>query len=145
MNTHAADTLPERPRIQRPAAYIVNLSPLSSPGTHWVCFFFPVTGLPEYFDTFSFDIPSYFWNFIGQRYKHNTKIVQYPLNTTCGQHVIYYIYQRCKNISMEAILDGYNSTDLFLNDVLVNQIVNQNFGLCLSLVNEKFINEQITV
>ena len=143
MNTYAADTLPDKPRLHRPAAYIANLSPLSSPGTHWVCFFFPVTGIPEYFDTFSLDIPSPFCDFIGQPYKQNTKIIQSPLNTTCGQHVIYYIYQRCRNISMEKILDKYSITDLHLNDVLVNQIVNQNFGLQLPLVNEEFINEQL--
>jgi hypothetical protein len=143
VNTYAADTLPVNPRLQRPASYVTNLSPLNSPGTHWVCFFFPLNGLPEYFDTFALDVPLAFREFMGTSYKHNNNIIQNPFSTACGQHVIYYIWQRCKNIPMEQILNLYSKNDLLLNDVVVNHILNINFGLQLNIINKEFINEQI--
>ena len=139
INTFAADTLPRYPRLQKPASYIVNLSTSKSKGSHWVCFFFPVHGLPEYFDTFALDVPFYFKDFIGQTYKLSNNIVQSPLTTTCGQHVIFYILLRCLGMSMEQILTLYNQKDLLSNDIAVNNIINKTFGLKLPIINKQFL------
>lgn len=145
VNTYAADTIPKEPRSLKPASYIANLSPLHSTGTHWVCFFFPITGLTEYFDTFGLDIPFHFLDFVGLSYKQNHNILQNPFATTCGQHVIFYILMRCHGMSMEQILNIYSKENLLVNDVCVNQILNQNFGVQLPIINEQFIGEKLSL
>ena len=145
VSTYAADTLPEKPRLLKPSSYIVNLSPLGSTGSHWVCFFFPPTGLAEYFDTFALDVPYYFRDFIGPSFKQNNNILQNPFTTTCGQHVIFFIWLRCQGMSMEQILNLYSKDHLLLNDVAVNHILNQNFGLQLEIINEQFLNDKISL
>lgn len=139
MNTYSLDTLPEKPYYYRPIAYIANLSSLDSKGTHWICLFFPINDVPEYFDTFHLDVPIPFQQFMGKKYKRNINIIQHPFSTSCGQHVIYYIWQRCRNKSMEDIMKLYSPKNLLLNDELVNRIVNKNFGLNLSIIDETYL------
>jgi len=138
-NTYAANTLPDKPVASRPVAYVVNLSPLEKIGSHWICMYFPKVGLPEYFDTFVSEVPSHFEKFMGEEYKRNLGIVQHPLTTSCGQHVIFYIFQRCNNKTMEQILAEYSDRNLLTNDVNVTLMVNKNFRLDLKLIDFEFL------
>jgi hypothetical protein len=140
VNTYAANTLPYEPGSYRPSAYVVNLSPLQTVGSHWICMYFPVIGDPEYFDTFASEIPAHFRQFMGPFIIKNNVSVQHPFSTACGQHVIFYIWQRCRNKSITQIMDLYSNSNLLLNDVMVTLIVNKNFGLNLQIIDDEFIN-----
>ena len=145
VSTHAADSLPLGPRVDKPCAYIANTANWDQQGEHWVCFFFPKKGLPEYFDSFALDIPRHFANFLGSHFKQNHHIVQHPFSTACGQHVIYYIWQRCRGLCMEQILSLYTKNDYLINDVFVNQMIQQAFGVNLNVIDTRFINEQLNL
>ena len=76
---------------------------------------------------------------MGGVYKRNLNIIQHPLTTTCGQHVIFYIFQRCKNETMEQIMSCYNERNILLNDVEITRMVNKNFQLDLKIIDIGFL------
>jgi len=47
---YSVDTLPKQ--VEYPAALIVNLSPSTSPGTHWTAIYINKHGRGQYFDSF---------------------------------------------------------------------------------------------
>ena len=147
MNTYSADSLPSGPRLDRPCAYVANTADWNERGEHWVCFFFPKKGQPEYFDSFASEVPLKFRQFLGTKhlFKKNNVLVQHPMTSTCGQHVLYYIWQRCRGMTMEQILKLYSDSDYLLNDVMVNQIVKQNFALNVKVIDIQFINAQMSL
>lgn len=147
VNTYSADSLPPGPRLDKPCAYVANTANWNEHGEHWVCFFFPKKGLPEYFDSFGLDVPLSFREFLGSNYlfKKNNSMIQSPFTSTCGQHVIYYIWQRCRGMTMEQILKLYCDSDFLLNDVVVNALVKQNFALNVEVIDIKFIETQLSM
>lgn len=46
---------------------------------------------------------------------------------------------------MEQILKLYSDSDYLLNDVMVNQIVKQNFALNVKVIDIQFINAQMSL
>ena len=142
MSTHAADTLPTVPE-KRPLAYVANTHKRNQPGEHWVCFYFPVSGPREYFDSYGFEPTTSFAKFLGREYWYNKRFLQYPLSSSCGQYVIFFIFMRALGHSMETILKLFNERDLLANDLLINTIVEHNFNVDLDIFDSDFIGKQI--
>lgn len=101
--------------------------------------YFPISGYPEYFDTFVTEVPLIFEQFMGPIYVKNNNTIQHPVTTVCGQHVIFYILQRCRDKTMGQILKCYSTEKLLLNDIMVNKIVNMNFQSNLQIMNTDFL------
>ena len=93
--------------VSYPSSFVINLDPSYKPGSHWVAVYFDRNGVGEYFDSFS---------------HYNHMHVQKIYTTTCGQFVVFYIYQRSRGLMLEVILRKYFSThnklrtDLLLRD-----------------------------
>lgn len=81
--------------------YVVNTSPCSEEGTHWVVY----DNYNNYFfDSFGRPPQSYF-NISRMRYSR--KILQDDKNETCGFWCIYYIYKRNKHINLKRFLQKF--------------------------------------
>ena len=94
VSTHAADTLPNKPRTKLPSAYVINTLKRHQPGEHWVRIYFPITGPPEYYDSFGFSPREDFKKVLGEDYIYNKRFIQYPFSSVCGQNCMYFILRR---------------------------------------------------
>ena len=85
-----------------PSAYVFNLDLSYKPGSHWVAVYIDRKGRPEYFDSFGRPPPREIKDFLytyAESWKYNHKPVQELYSTTCGQFVVFYIYQRCSGFN----------------------------------------------
>ena len=90
-----------------PSAYVFNLDPSYKPGSHWVAVYIDRNGLPEYFDSFAHPPPREIKDFLytcAESWNYNHVPIQELYSTTCGQFVVFYIYQRCSGLTLESIL-----------------------------------------
>lgn len=142
----ASDQLPAS--IEKPGALIVNTEPSRLSGEHWVAIYIDKSGRGEYFDSFGRkpfvkDIVLFLdgqcpgWSF-------NEKRLQGGLTTVCGQYCIYYLYRRCRGLSMSNIVQ-YFSSDYDRNDYTVARFVARYFNITLpsSDSDAKFMFNQI--
>lgn len=146
----ASDTLPTScVRLQRPCSYICNLDPAHRSGSHWVAFYFPRQGPVEYFDSYGFDIPSLFNDFIGlnEVYTFNTCFLQHPLSAVCGQYCIFYVWQRgllsSPAATMNSVLSIFTPNEQYYNDSLVNTLVEEHFNVDLNVYDLAWQNKQL--
>ena len=112
-----ADKLPKR--FKKPALLIANTDPSTKKGSHWVAFYVPKSGKPEYFDSLG-RLPEKkeFLEFLkkhGKTFTHNKKRLQGTFSTTCGNYCGVYLYFKSKQISLKTFLRVF-SNNLQLND-----------------------------
>ena len=110
-----------------PLHTFLNLDPSYKPGSHWVAVYIDRKGRPEYFDSFGHPPPREIKDFLhtcAESWKHNHVPIQELYSTTCGQFVVFYIYQRCSGLTLESIIRKYfNPHAKLRNDVLVRDSV----------------------
>ena len=138
-----ADYVPTHPRRSKPCSYIANTDRGDQPGQHWVCMFFPINGLPEFFDSYGFPPQEEFLKILGNNYKYSKGFYQFPISSTCGQFCIFYIHQRCTGKSMEEIIALFTTSNLLENDVLINSTVEREFNVDLQIFDEPYIRSQL--
>lgn len=120
----SSDTLPPEAVSRRPCAYIANTAPAQNPGEHWVCFYFNKLPPHEYFDSYGGEPPKHFKHFLERNdFKRNTRLIQHPSTTVCGQYCLYFILMRSKGIPFESFVNNFSKTDLLNNDATVNRAV----------------------
>lgn len=142
--TFASDTLPKFPRQTKPCFYICNTKPRSTGGEHWICFYFPPNGSNEYFDSYGMVIPKIFKSFIGENFVSNSKFLQSPITTTCGQYCLLYIYLKCDgNLSMKQIVNLLSSWGDNIREITVNDLVEKIYGIDVNVIDLEFLTEQI--
>ncbi len=116
-----ADQLPPTV-LRRPRLYIVNTDVSSSPGKHWVTFYFPKRGPAEFFDPIGHEPEYYhrrFRNVLlanGSTYIYNGRRLQGVGSIVCGQFCLYYAYHRCNGSTMGTIVNQFSGTDLTYNN-----------------------------
>lgn len=129
----ASDQLP---RIVKgtPKLFIANTDVFRRPGTHWVAFYFPLNGLPEFFDSVGKPPNAYsiiLKNFIDRNapdgYWYCGQQIQ-GSDSTCGHFCLYYSLLRCRGIPLPVILQSFTQ-DLSYNDWLVKQFVAKQFDI----------------
>ena len=131
--------------FQKPASLIINCSPVSQPGSHWVALFLPANNQPlEYFDSIGRpplkrEIGTVIKN-NAIDWLHSNKRLQSPFATTCGQYCILYIQHRCRGESMQQFLNHFSKENLTDNDNLVTEIVNDLFKISLQPLDLSFFN-----
>lgn len=106
---------------------IVNLSPSSHPGSHWVVLFRSHKDSLEIFNSLGFDnvnhIKPYFKFNFRTHLSYNNSAVQLTTTATCGFYCIYFAIFRLLNLDQpfDEILDEIFSNDLLLNE---NKVTN---------------------
>ena len=100
------DLIPLYSLTQFPCVYVSNTDTHSYPGSHWVAFYHESPTHVEFFDsygqhpkTYGFDVP---YNFTSGDYSTNP--VQALYATTCGEHCIFYLFQRAHSIPLSTII-----------------------------------------
>ncbi len=101
--------------------YIANVGKKDTRGTHWVCIYFN-EACSEFFDPAGNHPLTYHraWHDMmlthSGKYKYNSKAVQAPLTSTCGQFTLYYLYNRHYGRSMESIVRSLENGSLYGNE-----------------------------
>ena len=126
-----------------PSAYVFNLDPSYKPGVHWVAVYIDRKGRPEYFDSFGRPPPGEIKDFLctyAESWNYNDVLVQELYSTTCGQFVVFYIYQRCSGLTLKSILRKYfNPQAKIMNDVLVRDFVKMHYQFSAKVMDPNFI------
>ena len=78
------------------------------------------------------------------QYSYNSRRVQHLFSTTCGQHCIYFISNRCKGMSYNNIMNTYNHEGYSKNDKMVKEFCKKKFGLDISKKVSDFLTRQIS-
>ncbi len=120
LGAFAADILPDT--IRKPACLIANTDILENPGKHWVAFYFPEKGIPEFFDSSGHD-PGFFgfdsWlKRQCKEYIYNRKMLQGRNSDVCGAYVLYYLFRRSRGVPMNVIAEDFGK-DLDTNDIKI--------------------------
>ena len=143
---YAIDTLPSHQSFRRPASFICNLDRSQRAGTHWVAFYFPRTGDPEFFDSYGRVPNKECEHFIrSQTYVYNCKFLQSPLSAVCGQYCLYNIWQRSLDRSMDESLQIFHEHDQLYNDNLVNTLIEIHFDVDLNVFDIPWQLKQMSV
>jgi len=101
--------------------FIFNTDPCRNEGEHWVALFVK-NKMAEYFDSFGMPpMNEELYNYIINSdcsLAYNTRVIQHPLSTRCGEYAVCFLKQRFKNTSTADILSQFSS-DLSMNDIFV--------------------------
>lgn len=143
------DKLPKK-ISQFPSTYIVNTDSSGQSGRHWVVFDFQSSYYAEFFDSYGNhpkNLANEFVTFLNQNakvWKFNQRILQGQFSSVCGQYCIYYLYHKCRNVSLSTILGDFTK-DTDVNDCLVNDFVNVRFQKNLAVFDFEFLVDQIAL
>ena len=75
-----------------------------------------------------------------ESWNNNDVPVQELYSTTCGQFVVFYIYQRCSSLTLKSILRKYfNPQAKIMNDVLVRDVVKMHYQFSAKVMDPNFI------
>jgi hypothetical protein len=118
-----SDMIPQA--FDLPAGFIINLSPSSHHGTHWIAIFISVHGSATYFC--SFGMPptvNTIKNFLRMSCKShvwNRQQLQKIKSDWCGAYAAAFLFYAFKGVSLDSFLKHFSS-NLFLNDMLISKM-----------------------
>lgn len=118
---YSIDELPEAVH-QRPFFMIVNTHSHNLPGEHWKVVFIDEKKNGEVFDPLALPtstLLSRWMNRFTRKWLVNDLTVQHPLSSTCGAHVLFYIFNRLQLRGMEDFLKHY-SLSFSLNERIIH-------------------------
>lgn len=110
------------PKCLIPGFFIWNNDLYTGTGEHWLAVFVSDAYKVEFFDSFGQPYQFYGWNILGD-VKYNKKSLQSPDSDVCGMYCIYFLYFRCRGLSMERIVADFSSNARH-NDEYVRQFMN---------------------
>lgn len=119
----ACDTIPTN--FSLPAAFIINLAPISDPGTHWVALYIDINGTCEYFDSYGLKPTNkyimYFIKFHCKSININNVQLQHINSRVCGMYSALYIVYKLKKKSMDEYCNKF-CKNTFVNDIVVQNL-----------------------
>ena len=140
---YAIDEMKLIETVSYPSSFVINLDPSYKPGSHWVAVYFDRNGIGEYVDSFAHYPPyevDHFLRSHAKGWQYNRMQVQELYTTTCGQFVVFYIYQKSRGLMMEVILHKYFSPHNKLkNDLLVRDFVKLHYHHDAKVIDSNFI------
>jgi len=102
---------------------VVNTDTSREAGSHWVAIFCQYP-LVDYYDSLGIwpPISLHIRNYLSlfQSVRFNRIQIQHPFQYTCGQHVIFFLFLRCKGLHMDKIIKYLKGVDA---DKLVSEFV----------------------
>ena len=137
-----ADQLPEITEF--PGSFIANTDESTKDGQHWVAFYVVDGKNVEYFDSYGLKPKNkHFVNYLKKFKKksYNTKRLQGPLSTTCGQYALTFIFQRSLGISMKEFVEIFSKHDFHENDHLVQNMVEYYFDFVKPIYSVYSLNQ----
>ena len=134
------DGLPPHPNGGKlPFGLVVNTEPGDQPGEHWLALWVGVNGRAEYFDSYG-QQPSHplLLEYMKKHAPNGwgvviNRAIQTPFSTVCGQHCLYFLYQRSRGRQYTAPA----------SDSDVNVFIERKFALDLDLYDTHMIVMQI--
>lgn len=119
------DSLPNY--FSLPAIFIINLSPHTEAGSHWVAVYISVDRFAYYFDSFGLPIKNmYILRFLkkhAKRISHNKIQLQHIASKKCGKFCCVFAVTILKNCSISSFISKF-SKNLFVNDIVVENMYN---------------------
>lgn len=119
----ACDMLPDT--FSLPAAFVINLSPISQPGTHWVALYIAKDGTSEYLDSYGIKPTNkcilHFIKFHSKQNTYNNIQFQHINSNTCGIYAASYIIYKLKKKSMKEYCQKFGK-NTFINDVIIQNL-----------------------
>lgn len=144
---HCLGILPsdKLPSNQRLGCIIVNEDTHGGPGTHWVALLTLPNNQTEYYDSYGREpLVKGIQRFLqGRDVRCSGRMVQSPFSTTCGQHCLYYLFHRCRGVSLPKIVDSYKQEQQ-LNDDMVCDFVKAKFQLDTMPSDLSMVWEQVS-
>jgi hypothetical protein len=111
-----------------PHGIVVNTDKLGEPGTHWVAIYVKDKNSVEYFDSFAQPPNKFIENYLKkfQYLKINKTKIQSIFDTSCGSHVIYFLFHRCIGRPFDSIVKILNDpfSDSFVK-LFVYKLINK--------------------
>ena len=143
----ASDRIPKVPKssVKKDQFYIFNFDPQHKSGSHWVCAMLRPKGKKNvYFDSGGNppSVPT-IKRFVGQSFVYNTRELQFPLSTTCGQWCAFFIWKRCRGKRLKKMVKGFDKKDLLMNDHIINFWVRKIFKINKKVIQKRFLHQQI--
>ena len=140
---YAIDEMKSIKFVSYPSSFVINLDPSYKPGSHWAAVYFDKNGVGEYFDSFAhypLNEVVHFLRLHAKGWQYNSMQVQELYTTTCGQFVVFYIYQKSRGLTLEAILRKYHNTHNKLrNDLLVRDFVKLHYHHDAKVMEPNFV------
>ena len=142
---YAIDEMKLVETVPYPSSFVINLDPSYKPVSHWVAVYFDRNGVGEYFDSFAHYPPyevDHFLRSHAKGWQYNPMQVQELYTMTCGQFVVFYIYQKSRGLTLEVILRKYFSPHNKLkNDLLVRDFVKLHYHHDAKVIDSNFIRQ----
>jgi hypothetical protein len=134
-----SDKLPKK-ILRWPGCLIANTKKSDHPGEHWIALYFTVENTVEYFCSFG-EKPD---NALAIYLKNENTVcnktrIQSTSSTTCGQHCLFYLHFRCRNMTMSSIVRLFSSKDILFNDHMVTGFINGLYGMDTVVRDRSFI------
>lgn len=117
------DSIPKK--FTLPAIFVINLSPHTESGSHWVSVYISSSRFGYYFDSFGLPIRNrYILHFLkkhARRIDHNKKQLQHITSIKCGQFCCAFAVTILKNGSMSTFLNRF-CKNLYVNDLVIENM-----------------------
>ena len=147
-----ADRLPVPSSVADfPFCFIANLDPSTDGGSHWVALYADGRGIFDYFCSYGVPPPprfvSYMAEFSGGKpvYNANTRPLQCPLTTVCGEFCLYFLHFRNCRLNMEEIVNTkFSKRDPHENVSLVQKFVATMFSFRNPAIDPDLLVEQVS-
>lgn len=113
----------ELPIIQKlPVCFIINTDNRNESGEHWLAFYFDERRNAEFFDPIGLHPNFYgleeYLAFYSNKWKWNKQRIQSFFSNFCGQICLFFLYFRCRNFSLDYILNNF-TTNFEKNEKLI--------------------------
>lgn len=119
------DTLPNK--FSLPAIFVINLSPHTESGSHWVSAYISVNRIAFYFDSFGLPIKnSYILRFLKKhaiRVTYNKNQLQHITSNKCGKFCCVFAITILKDYSISSFMNKF-CKNLFVNDIVIENMYN---------------------
>lgn len=119
----ACDVLPSK--FTLPASFVINLSPKTNKGTHWIGLYIDEKGQADYFDSYGIAPENLnirnFLRIHSNKLNYNKRQIQHLSSVKCGKFVCIFIIAKMYNKSFNDLLDRL-SNNLTINDLVVENI-----------------------
>lgn len=131
LDVYGADQVPCQAPYPRCA--IANTDPIDLPGQHWVGLFWSAPGQGDFFDSYAIP-PQRFrsrWQCF-EGFEQAPHPIQQWTSDVCGDHVLYYLYHRCRGTPLAKIVHYFSPSNLLYNDTAVVQRMHDLFPSLMS-------------
>ena len=139
---YALNTLPRQGRY---GYYVINLDSSYQRGSHWVAIKISRDKSKNiYFDSYGFS-PAHvkLIKFLRNNDIFNTRRLQHPLSTTCGQWCIYFIWRSCQGLNFRKMFLPFRENKYLVNDHILNIVMQKHFKIKTKVIDKKFLLHQI--